>query len=154
MDITELINAVQSLNTDDAFRARLNFEQWRLLSQYLTQHEIRGGDLLVRQGESDRTLYFLARGTLQVFASGAAAGHRVSVLRPGAVVGETGLFLDAPHAANVEAMTPCVVWALRTPRFEELAQRVPPLAIELLRAAGAVLAVRLTNRANRQTPVA
>ena len=43
--------------------------------------------------------------------------------------------------ANVEAMTPCVVWALRGPRMEELAQRSPALALELLRAAGAVMAV-------------
>jgi CRP/FNR family cyclic AMP-dependent transcriptional regulator len=147
MDITELVGAVQSLNAEDAFRPRFNFDQWRALSQYLTQHEIRGGDLLVRQGSSDRTVYFLARGSLQVFASG--GGHRVTVLRPGALVGEAGLFLDAPHRVNVEAMTPCAVWALRAPRVEELAQRVPALAIELLRAAGAVMAVRLAASAPR-----
>ena len=143
MDINELVGAVQSLNTPDAFRARFTHDQWRLLSQYLTQHELRGGDLLIKQGDTDRTTYFLARGTLQMFATGAAVGHRVLVLRPGSIVGELALFVDTPRPANVEAMTPCMVWALRMPRLEEMAQRVPALALEFVRAAGGVMAHRL-----------
>ena len=143
MDITELVGAVQSLNTPDAFRARFSVEQWRVLAQYLTRHELRGGDLLIKQGDADRTTYFLARGSLQMFATGVAGGHRVLVLRPGSIVGELGLFVDTPQPANVEAMTPCVVWALRMPRFEEMGQRVPMLALEFVRAAGAVVAQRL-----------
>ena len=146
-DINELVSAVQSLNAEDAFRPRLGFEQWRLLSQYLTPHELRGGESLFRQGDADRSVYLLARGTLQMFSTGPV--RRVAVLRPGSIVGEAMLFLDAPHAASVEAMTPSFVWALRMPRFEELAQRVPPLAIELLRAAGATLARRLAAAAPR-----
>jgi CRP-like cAMP-binding protein len=142
MDITELVAAVQSLNTDDAFRGRLSAELVRVLSQYMTPHALRGGDMLIRQGDSDRTMYFLARGSLQMFAGGAGR-PRVTVLRPGSLVGETMPFLDAPQAMNVEAMTPCGVWALRAPRFEELAQRVPGLALEVARAAGSVMARRL-----------
>lgn len=143
MDITAYVEALRSLNTADAFRPRLDAGQWRVLSQYLTQHDIRAGDLLIRQGDSDRTMYFVASGSLQVFVSGAAPGARVAVLRAGSVTGEPGLFIDGPRSANVEAMTPCVVWALRGPRLEELAQRVPVIALEVIRAAGAVMAARL-----------
>lgn len=143
MDIIELVNTVQSLNSDDAFRPRLNLDQWRTLAQYLTQHEIRAGDLLIKQGDSDRTVYLLGKGSLQVFVAGGVPGSRVAVLRPGSITGEPGLFVDGPRGANVEAMTPCTVWALRLPRFEELAQRVPTLALEVSRAAGAVMAKRL-----------
>jgi len=54
--------------------------------------------------------------------------------------------------ANVEAMTACSVWALRGPRLEELAQRSPALALELLRAAGSVMAIRMRNNMVRQVP--
>jgi CRP-like cAMP-binding protein len=54
--------------------------------------------------------------------------------------------------ANVEAMTPCAVWALRGPRLEELAQRSPALALELLRAAGGVMATRMRANLQRQIP--
>ena len=54
--------------------------------------------------------------------------------------------------ANVEAMTPCVVWALRGPRLEELAQRQPALVLELLRTAGGVMAMRMRANLAKQTP--
>lgn len=154
MDISELVGAVQSLNTEDAFRPRLNFDQWRTLAQYLTHHEIRNGDMLIRQGDPDRTMYLLARGTFQVFVTGGPPGSRVAVLRPGNVVGETGLFIDGPRTANVEAMGACSIWALRGPRFEELVSRQAMLALEIVRAAGSVMATRMRAHVARQTPVA
>ena len=154
MEIDDLVQAIQTLNAEDAFRARLSLEQWRSIAPYLTRHEIRAGDLLIKQGDVDRTMYFLAQGSLQIFVTGGPPGsNRIAILRTGSVVGEPGLFGDTPRTANVEAMTPCVVWALRGPRMEELAQRSPALALELLRAAGAVMAMRFRATLTRQAPV-
>lgn len=154
MEINGLVQAVQSLNADDALRARLAPDQWKMLAQYLSRHEIRSGDLLIKQGDSDRTMYLLEQGSLQVFSTGGAPGSsRIAILRAGSVVGEPGLFCDGARTANVEAMTQCVVWALRGPRFEELAQRIPSIAIELLRSAGGVMAARMRNNLTRQVPV-
>ena len=147
MDIQPLFDAVHSLNAVDAFKPRLTIEQWRALQSFLTRHEIRAGDLLVKQADHDRTMYLLEQGTLQVFVSSAKPGvSRLSILRAGSVVGEAGLFSDQPRMANVEAMSACVVWALRVPRLEELIARNPTLALELVRAAAAVMGVRM--RAN------
>ncbi len=155
MDATALVQAIQTLNTDDAFRPRLDAQQWRVFTQYLTRHELRMGDLLVKQGDHDRTLYLLEQGSLQVFVTGAPPGaSRIAILRAGAVLGEPGLFADGPRMANVDAMTPCVVWALRLPRFEELAARVPQVAVEVVRAAGAMMAHRMRANLQRQIPSA
>ncbi len=153
MELDDLVQAIQTLNADDAFRARLSAEQWRAVAPYLTRHEIRAGDLLIKQGDTDRTLYFLSQGSLQVFVTGGPPGsHRIAILRPGSAVGEPGLFGDAPRMANVEAMTPCVVWALRGPRLDEMSQRSPVLALELLRAAGGVMAMRMRTNLLKQVP--
>lgn len=153
MELTDLVHCMQTLNAEDAFRARLSLEQWRMVAAYLTKHEVRTGDLLIKQGENDRTLYFLGAGNLQVFVTGGAPGSgRVAILRPGSVVGEAGLFGDGVRMANVEAMAPCTVWALRGPRLEELTQRSPALAMELMRAAGGVMAARMRANLLRQTP--
>lgn len=155
MDGNELIQAIQTLNTDDAFRPRLDPQQWRTFAQYLTRHELRSGDLLIKQGDRERAVYFLGQGSLQVFVTGAAPGTtRIAILRPGAVCGEPVLFADVPRSANVEAMTPCVVFALRLPRFEELVARVPLVAVEVLRAAGAVMVLRQRANLSRQIPAA
>lgn len=154
MQINGLVQAVQSLNAEDSFRARLGPDQWRALAQYLTRHEIRAGDLLVKQGDTDRTVYFLEQGSLQVFSTGGAPGaNRLAILRAGSVIGEPGLFSDAVRMANVEAMTNCVVWALRGPRFEEMSQRAPALALEVLRAAGGVMSARMRINLTRQAPL-
>ena len=153
MDFNDLVQAIQTLNAEDAFRARLNVDQWRTVAPYLTRHDIRAGDLLIKQGDTDRTMYFLGQGSLQVFVTGGPPGsNRIAILRAGSAVGEPGLFSDGPRMANVEAMTPCAVWALRGPRLEELAQRSPALALELLRAAGGVMATRMRANLQRQIP--
>jgi CRP-like cAMP-binding protein len=153
MDFNDLVQAIQTLNAEDAFRARLNADQWRAIAPYLTRHDIRAGDLLIKQGDTDRTMYLLGQGSLQVFVTGGPPGsNRIAILRAGSVVGEPGLFSDGPRMANVEAMTPCAVWALRGPRLEELAQRSPALALELLRAAGGVMATRMRANLQRQIP--
>jgi CRP/FNR family cyclic AMP-dependent transcriptional regulator len=154
MELDVLINAVQSFNADDAFRARMGAEQWRTFAQYLTMHRLRTGDTLIRQGDSEKTMYFVGEGSLQVFMTGRRPGSsRIGILRAGAVVGEPALFADVPRSANVEAMTPCVVWALRGPRLDELTQRSPALALAVLRAAGAVLAIRTRANFALQMPV-
>jgi CRP-like cAMP-binding protein len=155
VDVSALIHAVVTLNAEDAFRPRLTPLQWRLLGDYLTRHEVRAGELLIRQGERDRIAYLLEQGSLQVYATrSTTAGQRIAILRPGALVGEPALFGDVPRTANVEAMTHCVVWALHGPRMEELAARQPALAIELLRNAGVVLATRLRAHMERAIPTA
>ena len=153
MDINALVQALQTLNAEDAFRPRLSLDQWRLIAPYLTRHEIRAGDLLIKQGDADRTMNFLEQGSLQIFVTGGPPGsNRIAILRAGSVVGEPGLFGDSPRMANVEAMTPCIVWALRGPRLEELAQRQPALVLELLRTAGGVMAMRMRANLAKQTP--
>jgi CRP-like cAMP-binding protein len=155
MEFQQLVQAIQTLNAEDAFRPRLSFDQWRNIAPYLTRHDIRPGDLLVKQGDTDRTMYFLGEGSLQVFVTGGPPGaNRIAILRAGAVVGEGGLFSDGARMANVEAMTPCAVWALRGPRLEEMSQRLPALALELLRAAGGVMAARIRAHVTRQVPFA
>ena len=124
-----------------------------MVAPYLTRHELRTGDVLIKQGDVERSMYMLARGSLQVFVTGGAPGaHRIAILRAGSVAGEPGLFGDAHRMANVEAMTPCIVWALRGPRLDELGQRTPSLAFELLRAAGNVMAARMRANLAKQVP--
>jgi CRP/FNR family cyclic AMP-dependent transcriptional regulator len=154
MDITTLVQAVQTLNAHDAFKAGLDAQHWQALAPYLARQPLRAGQLLIRQGDADRSAYFLEHGNLQVFTTGGPPGsYRIAILRPGSLVGEPGLFAAVPRSANVEAMTPCVVWALSVSRLDELCARLPALALQLLRAAGAVMATRACANLERGTPV-
>jgi CRP/FNR family transcriptional regulator, cyclic AMP receptor protein len=154
MDITTLVQAVQTLNAADAFKAGLGSGHWQTLAPYLARHSLRAGDLLIRQGDGDRSAYLLEQGNLQVFVAGGPPGRqRIAILRPGSLVGEASLFAEVQRSANVEAMTPCVVWALSVARLEELCARAPALALQITRAAGAVLAVRMRDNLVRGVPL-
>jgi len=154
MDITPLVQAVQTLNASDAFKPGLGAQHWQVLAPYLKRQSVRAGDRLIGQGDMDRCAYFLEQGNLQAYASGAPPGnHRPSILRPGSLVGEAGLFAELPRTANVEAMTPCVVWVLSVARLDDLCAQAPALALQLLRAAGAVMALRAHEHRKRGLPL-
>jgi CRP-like cAMP-binding protein len=153
-EVDRLVDAVTTLNAEDAFRPGFTIEQWRSFCNYLTRHEIRSGDMLVRQGDRERTTYLLEQGSLQVFVNRDTPGnYRIAILRPGSVLGEPALFSDTARMANVEALTPCIVWALRGPRFDEMSMRSPALAIEVLKAGGAVMATRMKANMERSIPI-
>ncbi len=154
MSITALVQAIQTLNADDAFRPRFDMDQWRIIGGYCVRQELRSGQLLIRQGQIERSMYLLEQGTLQVYLDNASPGRqRLALLRSGAVVGEPALFANMPRMANVEAMTPGVVWELGGLRLDELSLSKPALALQFLRAAGAVMAVRMRANLERGQPM-
>jgi CRP-like cAMP-binding protein len=64
------------------------------------------GEILVREGDAGNSLWVLVSGALQVRKGGVA----VNLLnRPGAVIGEISLLLDAPYSATVVASEASVV---------------------------------------------
>jgi CRP-like cAMP-binding protein len=128
---------------EDSFRPRLSSDQWAALSTFLTKAQLRAGEVLFNQGDTDRALYFLLDGSLQAFptpASGAAG--QLVLMRPGLAFGEAGLFGPAPRLVNVEAIGASTVLLLKAQRLEELGLRSPVVAMEVLRAAGALLLSR------------
>ena len=142
------------MRSEDAFAARLSPAQWRQLATVLERRELEPGTLLLRRGQTETGAYLVERGRLQVFVTGGPPGsHRMATLHEGAVIGEPGLFAATPRLAHVEAVTPCVVWALCARRLHELAAEAPALVLEVLRAAGAVMAVRMRANLERGIPV-
>lgn len=154
MDPTALVRAIENLEAEDAFPLRLPDAQWLRLAQAMERRTLATGDLLIRRGDRERVAYLLESGTLQVFVTGGPPGsHRIARLRAGSVVGEPGLFIDAPRMASVEAMTPCALWQLRHDRLEALGADEPKIVLALLHAAGCVMAVRMRANLERGIPM-
>jgi CRP-like cAMP-binding protein len=153
MTIGGLMEAIQTLNAADALHLRLDAGQWQWLGSFLVRQEVASGATLIRHLDMDRTMFLLESGTLQVYVPNPGPVRKpVAILRPGAVVGEAGLFGETPRMAQVDAMTPCVVWGLTRPRFDEFAGRTPALAIELMHGAGRVMAERMRANLERGLP--
>jgi len=154
LDIQPLVRAVQSRHGEDAFAAQLSPEEWRLLGGSMQRSELRPGELLLRRGDTEERAHLVEAGQLQVFVTGGPPrSHRIATLRAGALIGEPGLFGATPRMAHVEAATPCIVWTLDAARLHALADEAPGLVLEVLRAAGAVMAWRIRTNLERGIPV-
>jgi CRP-like cAMP-binding protein len=154
MYITPLVRAIAAHPPAEAFRPHLDDAQWRRLGEVLQRRTLAAGELLIQRGQTEAVAHVLESGELQVFVTGGPPGsHRISVLRAGAIVGEPGLFGSAPRMAHVEALGPCVVWTLSGDRLLGLAGSDPRLVIEVLAAAGRVMAERMRANLARGIPV-
>ena len=139
MNVQQLVSAIGQLGTQDALQCRLSLEEWRQLAPYLAVRFLQPGDVLMREGDTERELFILAEGELQVVLNDAVLAR----LRPGTVVGEGAFFSGQPRSATVRADGGCVVWGLTWARFEAMCHKHPRLALDLTRALAAVLAVRM-----------
>lgn len=155
MAFDQALEAALSLKTDDSFRPHLDPRQQQLLGDYFSPISLRAGEILIRLEDGDRAFYILEQGSLQVMAPPTIqTGRRpVSILRPGAVVGESTMLGDVPAMAQVEAMSPAIVWVLPRRRFDEMALRQPELALEVLRAMGLVAMTRVQMLLHRGQPM-
>lgn len=101
----------------------------------LTREVHRPGDVIIREGDADRSLYLLAAGTVSVLAGPSGDGavrHRVVSFSPGTVFGEIA-FLDAGlRSASAVADDEVVCHVLTVETFELLRRERSDWAVTLL----------------------
>lgn len=148
-DLGGLAQAITSCQATDALQFKLAQPQLEALAGYLRPEELRASQVLMAQGTSDRTVYFIETGTLSVHYEDEKGRVRMAMVGPGTVVGEGAFFAHQPRSATVQASSVSKVWALTAQRFSELAHRHPAIALELVLAMGGVMAKRLYNRPKR-----
>ena len=119
--------------------------QWESLAPYLEPYPVTAGQMPIRQGDKDRTLFFIESGTLTVHLEDVSGRLKLAVLAPGTVVGEGAFFSGQPRSATVVATRDSQLWALKYARFQELSARQSAIALELAMACAAVVVRRLAS---------
>ncbi len=90
------------------------------------QHYARG-DAIIREGATGDALYLIEAGQVVIDQ----AGQVIASLDEGDFFGEMSLLADAPHNADVRALTPVEVLALPAADFLRLLERQPHLAAHM-----------------------
>lgn len=144
-----LLAAIEANGHDDSMSRLVSPRQWETIADFLQLFTLAAGQELIRQGGTDRSLYFVEEGNLTVHYEDANGRIRLAVVGPGAALGEGSFFSRLPRSATVHAATVCKLWRLSAPRFEELSRRHPPVALSLVMALGSVIAVRLQTQRKR-----
>jgi CRP-like cAMP-binding protein len=106
---------------------------------------VRAGAEAIRVGDTDRDLFVVASGELEVLRAAAGAHAPVARLGPSDVFGEMSFIDDSPRSATVRALTESRLVRISPEDLDELAEREPRLAIAFLREVARILSNRLRN---------
>jgi CRP-like cAMP-binding protein len=141
--------AEYALGQLDVF-ARMQDGDLAVIKSLLLRRAFRKGELIFREGDDSRELYVIAKGSASVRMRlpGSNRATRLITFSAGTVFGEFALLDQGVRSATIEADEDLVCYVLSLSNFEDLAQRHPAIAINLLVSLGRELSSRL-RRANR-----
>jgi len=148
-DLSGLARAVRKNKSRDSLGGQLDDFTWHALAESLQPLVTEYRQVVIKQGEKDRNLYFVESGMLRVYRSERDARLQLAALGPGSVVGEGTFFAPIVRNASVEAVEASMLWELTPQRFEGMAERYPQAAYKVAMALGAVLSVRMLSVAGR-----
>ena len=126
------------------FLADRDEADWARLLGFTETIRFAAGDTIIEAGESDRALYIVVEGSLEVLVpEDGGRARRGGTIAPRSVVGEVA-FLDArPRSATIRALSAGELVRLTFEAFEVLAARYPELGRAVLVDLGRILAGRL-----------
>ncbi|MDB5866821.1 MAG: hypothetical protein JWO70_4627 [Betaproteobacteria bacterium] len=130
---------------DRLFLPRWGVAEWRKLLAGTTVRPFKASDVVIRREATERSLFFIAEGTVDVGVTMIDGLSVSSLARIGrmSVIGEQSFFDGAPRSANVWAITDGTLLCWDIEAYERFGEQEPALARDLLFALGRVLSSRL-----------
>ncbi|MFW5487179.1 MAG: SLC26A/SulP transporter family protein [Desulfovibrio sp.] len=115
-----------------------------LLMNFLERVEVRKGHYVFRQGDASDAMYFVESGMVNVQLE--LEGNKILRLKKmgaGTVVGEMGIYTDAPRSASIVAAEDCVLFRLSKKMLETMQAKQPHLVSDVHRFVVNLLAGRV-----------
>jgi MFS superfamily sulfate permease-like transporter len=125
--------------------AGLDDAEQAFIGAWLRRAEYRAGEVVIRQGDTDRSLYIVANGTttVRVAAAGTDRQVRLASYARGTIFGEMALLDRQPRSATVTADNDVVCYVLSEAAFQALIAQRPAIAVRLLANMARELSMRL-----------
>jgi CRP-like cAMP-binding protein len=120
-------------------------EDWRKLRAHTTTLGFTPGQVFIREGETDRALYLIIEGTLEILSPHGSGGKltRIGTVEAGSVIGEQAFLDGKPRSMTIRAITEGKALRLSCEAFEVLAARDPQLGLAILFDLGRIVSLRL-----------
>jgi CRP-like cAMP-binding protein len=134
----------RNIGPDDGVILRgLDESEWQAFLGFVERQRFPAGAQILRMGETDRTLYILQSGRVDVVIETRWKSKVITTIGSGSVLGELAFFDAAARLASVHATEDCELLALSHTAFSTLSARHPRIARELLFDLGRLLSARL-----------
>jgi len=110
------------------------------IQQLIFEKTAERGEIILLEGESAETLFFVVSGAVKVFKTSAEGKEQIlSIVRPGESFNEVPIFDDGSNPASAQAMGPVVLYGIRKNELKATLQNHPQVAMNIIK----VLAERL-----------
>lgn len=121
----------------------LSEDDWSIIANCAEYIHFSAGDRLLSEGESDNGAYILVSGSVEVLGKRSFGGQKViAEIKEGSIFGELAFFDAQPRIASIRALTKGQVLHLTHAGLDQIADRNPKLARQLIFDMGRVLAYR------------
>lgn len=102
--------------------------------------ELAAGDLLVRQGETSDTAFYLDDGAMLVYAESAYGAAPLATLQAPRLIGEIGAFAGLPRTASIKAATRARLFEIERAQLLELGLESPRILVSAVEQLGRQIA--------------
>ena len=141
------------LAQDSADPTEIFFEFFERPEDWISRLEVPAGTTLIKAGDTDQDLYFLAKGNLSVWIT-SPSGSRVRVrsMNEGTYVGEIAMFTQQARTADIITDAPSTLFVVKQADLQRLQTEKPAAALRLYQHMARHLAHSLqrSNRVVRQ----
>ena len=128
-----LARRIALLRTMPSF-ADLNERDLLALAEELRAKEYAKDELIFRQGDESREVYFVRKGRVRIYKISPGGGETsIVILSTNDVIGELAAIDQEPRSAAARAMTPVSLLALSQERFLYTMQTVPRFGMNIAR---------------------
>ena len=117
-----------------SFFKEMGSEEFRFVATRLIDRTVNEKELIIRQGDSGKSLFLVARGVVRVTRREKGAVRELGSLFAGDFFGEMALLHGEPRSATVQAATPCYMYELRREALEETMNAFPHIRVALEKA--------------------
>lgn len=118
---------------DTGFMAELPLEDRDLLVSWGETRSFDEGEVFIRQGQNQDTLYLLLSGQLEAERASDVSRVKLGRIRPGEAIGEMAVLDPVRASATIRAVVPGKAWSIHRPRFNQFLREHPAAGVKILR---------------------
>jgi CRP-like cAMP-binding protein len=131
--------------------SQLTEEKAIVLAEKMGVRQLNDGDYLVKEGDTDNTLFILAQGKLTVTSKDAMGAESIVYnMKEGECAGTRAFVEQTPRKATLRAVGPTTVYTLAPKDFEAMLDEYPRVAFRVMQALFRVTHANLS-RMNQET---
>ena len=112
----------------------LSSSEYDSIRQYFFEKKVSRGEILIFEGDSADTLFFVVEGVVKVFKTSTEGKEQIfQIIRPGESFNDVPVFAGESNLASAEAMSNVIICAIKKSEMGKIIGEYPKVATNVIR---------------------